>query len=279
MDNANAGISCTFYTVKQLAVLFGKSEDAIRRWKNEGLGRDEDNIKLRAVEREDADGRKNSRHLVFSREAVIEFVRANPFLMDEAPQLAVMMQAEGAWSRPVISGEPDFDVWADDADEPDIPFGWHCGRVDVEERGEFTPPVFERRGRRRSDSAEALRRRLRAEAGFDEDPLDDYFREEQNKGWKNPMPVGDRRAADAELRRRKEVVYFVLGSLREHIERLENERQELTKAESGLWQSGLDERMTASLFKIVSEKQQEIFKQTDMLEEFIDVIDAELEDA
>ncbi len=102
MDNTNPGISCAFYTVKQLAALFGKSEDTIRRWKNEGVGKEEDNIKLRAVEREDARGRKNARHLVFSRDAVIEFVKANPFLMDDAPQLSLMMQAEGAWTGGAI---------------------------------------------------------------------------------------------------------------------------------------------------------------------------------
>ena len=97
MDNNFTGISCAFYTVKQLAALFNKSEDTIRRWKNEGIGKEEDNIKLRAIEREDGSGRKNVRHLVFSRDAVIDFVKANPFLMDDAPQLNMMMQAEDAW--------------------------------------------------------------------------------------------------------------------------------------------------------------------------------------
>ncbi len=97
MDNMFTGISCAFYTVKQLSALFNKSEDTIRRWKNEGIGKEEDNIKLRAIEREDGSGRKNVRHLVFSREAVIDFVKANPFLMDDAPQLNMMMQAENAW--------------------------------------------------------------------------------------------------------------------------------------------------------------------------------------
>ena len=95
MEQKNSGTGCAFYTVKQLAALFGKSEDTIRRWKNEGVGREEGNTKLRAVEKGESEGRRNARHLVFSREAVIDFVRANPFLMDGAPQLSLMMEAEG----------------------------------------------------------------------------------------------------------------------------------------------------------------------------------------
>ena len=91
MDNANMGAA---FTVRQLSELFGKSEDTIRRWKNEGIGKGDDNIRLEAIENEDAFGRRTSRHLTFTRSAVREFVRANPFLMDDAPALREFMQQE-----------------------------------------------------------------------------------------------------------------------------------------------------------------------------------------
>lgn len=91
MDNANSGAA---FTVRQLSELFGKSEDTIRRWKNEGIGKGDDNIRLEAIENEDAFGRRTSRHLTFTRSAVRDFVRANPFLMDDAPALREFMERE-----------------------------------------------------------------------------------------------------------------------------------------------------------------------------------------
>lgn len=84
----------TSFTVRQLSELFGKSEDTIRRWKNEGIGRGDDNIRLEAIENEDAFGRRTSRHLAFTRRAVRDFVRVNPFLMDDAPLLQEFMEQE-----------------------------------------------------------------------------------------------------------------------------------------------------------------------------------------
>lgn len=91
MDNTNNGAA---FTVRQLSELFGKSEDTIRRWKNEGIGKGDDNIRLEAIENEDAFGRRTSRHLTFTRSAVRDFVRANPFLMDDAPALREFMERE-----------------------------------------------------------------------------------------------------------------------------------------------------------------------------------------
>lgn len=95
----------TSFTVKQLSELFGKSEDTIRRWKNEGVGKGEDNVKLQAVEKEDASGRRNSRHLVFTKSAVRDFVQANPYLMDNAPQLREFMEERS--KKPRVFALPD----------------------------------------------------------------------------------------------------------------------------------------------------------------------------
>ena len=288
MEQKMGGLSCSVYTVKQLAALFGKSEDAIRRWKNEGLGKDEDNIKLRSMEREDGSGRKNARHLVFSREAVIEFVLANPFLMDESPQLALMMQAEGAWNGhmmpPPDKYAEDEDFW-DEYDEEintdfSSRFSIYSGNIGVSgQRERPFSPAFERRSAPRSDAAEDFRRRLREEAGFNSsDEWSEYSYDASNRGWKKTMPIGDRHACEQEYRRRKKTAYFALNVLRSRMYELDRERIELAGAEAGLYGSGLDESMRASLAKLAREKLEELSEQVDMLEEFIDVIEAEIED-
>ena len=104
-NNVSSVTRLAAFTVKQLSELFGKSEDTIRRWKNEGVGKGEDNVKLRAVENEDEFGRRTSRHLVFTRSAVRDFVQANPFLMDDAPQLREFMEQKTR--RPDVFALPD----------------------------------------------------------------------------------------------------------------------------------------------------------------------------
>lgn len=120
MDKRNDRSAAAF-TVRQLSELFGKSEDTIRRWKNEGIGRGEDNIRLAAVENEDAFGRRTSRHLVFTAQAVRDFVRANPFLMDGAPRLREFMDSAEETPR-VFALPEDLELarrsllWQDDED-------------------------------------------------------------------------------------------------------------------------------------------------------------------
>ncbi len=175
MEQNGFGLSCAFYTVKQLAALFGKSEDAIRRWKNEGLGKDEDNIKLRAVEREDGRGRKNARHLVFSRDAVIEFVKANPFLMDDAPQLSMMMQAEGAWSDGAIPMPGEVGGFSSAAEEEEWDREVNDAFASRFSRGNGAVSV---RPREENDRRPVIERRANARRSIPFDDFDDDFEDE-----------------------------------------------------------------------------------------------------
>ncbi len=110
------------FTVRQLSELFGKSEDTIRRWKNEGIGKGEDNIRLVAVENEDAFGHRTSRHLTFTRSAVRDFVRTNPFLMDDAPLLREFMEQEDTTSRVIaLPASLDSSRADDRGEEPEFP--------------------------------------------------------------------------------------------------------------------------------------------------------------
>lgn len=70
------------FSVRQLAVLFGRTEQTIRRWKDQG--------KLQAAS--DTDGT-----LVFTLDAVRELVRKNPRLLDKAaPQLREMLYGDAS---------------------------------------------------------------------------------------------------------------------------------------------------------------------------------------
>ena len=84
--STNSDTPVKTYSVKQLAKLFGKSEDTIRRWKNEGIGTGPDAVKLNAVQ----DG-SSARHLVFTEDAVREFILANPNLLDDSPELLKLL--------------------------------------------------------------------------------------------------------------------------------------------------------------------------------------------
>lgn len=284
MDKSEVGVSRAFYTVKQLAALFGKSEDTIRRWKNEGIGRGEDNIRLRSLEREDEDGRKNSRHLVFPREAVIEFVRENPFLMDDAPELGKLMQAEDAWRDRAIPmpGTFDFD---------EVSKGLALVRPMAEEEDEWSrPPRIERRpvtrvskvrgaqgeSRAESDLQERIRR-LREAARFDEvedNFYDSHEREFGSEPRKNPMPRGDREAGEREYQRRMRIINFALDTLRERCDGFDKERAELEKAMEELQGSSLS--TAASVTQVLGSKCSELEAQKAMLLEFIAIIEEEI---
>lgn len=83
------------FSVRQLANLFGRSEQTIRRWKDKGIN----GVKLadgfgweenEGPDGEDEGGRAGS--LVFTVDAVREFVDANPSLMDgAAPELELLL--------------------------------------------------------------------------------------------------------------------------------------------------------------------------------------------
>lgn len=286
MDKSEVGVSRAFYTVKQLSALFGKSEDTIRRWKNEGIGRGEDNIRLRSLEREDGEGRKNSRHLVFPREAVIEFVRENPFLMDDAPELGKLMQAEDAWRDRAIPMPGDFDF--DEANK-----GLALVRPMAEEEDEWTrPPCIERRPVRRAPKVREAQeqshagselqekiRRLREAARFDEEEdnfYDSYENEFFRESRRNPGPRGDREAGEREYQRRMKIIHFALDTIRERCDGFDKERSELEKAMEELQGSSLS--TAASVTQVLGAKCAELQEQKDMLLEFIAVIEEEIKE-
>ncbi len=242
----NPGISCAFYTVKQLASLFGKSEDTIRRWKNEGVGREDDNIKLRAVEREDGLGRKNARHLVFSREAVIEFVKANPFLMDDAPQLGLMMQAEGAWS-----GEA-------------IPLGGSIAEDDFFEDESFP---FEEHSNPFADR----RPRCEPPRGYFRRPIPD-FDDDWDEEFTPVKPPHRRKAKETEDR--EAMVAYIESVLEKQLKDLEAELREVGDAAEELNLS-LDFRGGATVRKLLLAREEELKKNIRYLEEFLDYIEEE----
>ncbi len=286
MDKSENGVSRAYYTVKQLSNLFCKSEDTIRRWKNEGIGRGEDNIRLRSLEREDEDGRKNSRHLVFPREAVIEFVRANPFLMDDAPDLGKLMQAEDAWRDRAIPMPGAFDF-------VETGNGLAIVRPMAEEEDEWSrPPRIERRPIRRPpeihkaqeqsraepDLQERIRR-LREASFFDEEEDNFYDFHESGFGsepWKNPVPRGDREAGEREYQRRMRIIRFALDTLRERCDAFDKERSDLEKAMEELQESSLS--TAASVTQVLGAKCTELQEQKDMLLEFIAVIEEEIKE-
>ena len=257
MDSNFMGISCSFYTVKQLAALFGKSEDTIRRWKNEGIGRDDDNIKLRAIEREDGRGRKSSRHLAFSREAVMDFVRANPFLMDDAPQLGLMMQAEGAWrdSALPMPGQivpaPEED-WEDEDDSiPPVPF-----------------------------FGEARERLFRACEADEEEEADEDISEYFDGGWRRLIPPSRGRrstAAEEEIKRREAVALFALETLRRDCADMDARRDRMLSEIAEVERSGMGSGTISSIVEVMEQKIAELAKEKEMLEEFIEVIEYELD--
>lgn len=84
MDGNSAGI--TTLSVRQLARLIGRSEQTVRRWNEQG--------KLKADDTDDGVG------LVFTVDAVREFVRKNPRLLDKAkPELIEMLNGNQAYVR------------------------------------------------------------------------------------------------------------------------------------------------------------------------------------
>lgn len=265
----NPGISCAFYTVKQLAALFGKSEDTIRRWKNEGVGKEEDNIKLRAVEREDGLGRKNVRHLVFSREAVIEFVKANPFLMDDAPQLNMMMQAEGAWNGGAIplggsvaepeEDEDDFIGYSVEKllHKKDVPDFEDC-RPRVERPHPFShiPPF--------------------PEDFFDDEPedeFDDFFRPTPPPRQPRKSPT-ERAKEEAD---KLEMLSYVKNLLDRELRQQRGELRELSAAIREMDRTDVGERAGSTLRKVLFAKNDELRKNIRYLEEFLEIL-AEEED-
>lgn len=270
MDDRSFGGSRAFYTVKQLAALFGKSEDTVRRWKNEGIGREEDNVRLRAVESADGEGRKNARHLVFSREAVIEFVRANPFLMDEAPELGKMMEAEDAWHGRAIPmpGEvehSDFKGLApvvsqsrEQRTRPSVRPVYSARFLNAamaEDEDDFEEEIFPPR-----ESAKQLRERLRRESGF-------------GREW-TPPTKEEREAAERACAHRMEVIRYALSCLEEKQETLEGEKQELIKAMGELSASGMDS--AGAIKKVLEDKCAELENKKAMLKEFVELIEEEI---
>ena len=252
----NPGISCAFYTVKQLASLFGKSEDTIRRWKNEGVGREDDNIKLRAVEREDGFGRKNARHLVFSREAVIEFVKANPFLMDDAPQLGLMMQAEGAWNGgaiPLGGNISDDEIFEEDIDpfeRSESPFSGMYGPFE-DRRPHCEPP-----------------------RGYFRRPIPDFDEEDEFEEEFCPPRRPARRRRSKDVEDREAMVDYIESVLQKQLEELEAELSEVKEAAEEMTLSS-DFRGSATVRKLLIARKEEIDKNIRYLEEFLDYIEEE----
>lgn len=252
----NPGISCAFYTVKQLAALFGKSEDTIRRWKNEGVGREEDNIKLRAVEREDGFGRKNTRHLVFSREAVIEFVKANPFLMDDAPQLGLMMQAEGAWNGgaiPLGGSIADNEFFEEDPDpreEYESPFSGMYGPFE-DKRPRAEPP-----------------------GGYFRRPIPDFDEEDEFEEEFCPPRRPPRRHKSKETEDREAMVDYIESVLRNQLKELETELEEVRDAIDEINRSSAL-RGSSTVRKLLFARKDELKKNIGYLEEFLDYIEEE----
>lgn len=189
MENTSFASKLNFFTVKQLSELFGKSEDTIRRWKNEGIGKGEDNVKLHAVEQAEPDGRRGSRHLCFSRSAVRDFVQANPFLMDDAPQLRSLMEEKRERAPRVIALPSDLERM----------------------RGEM-PGSGEEEETAEEDSFARIRRLL-GEAPFGDDGYDDDFDEEPE----DDDPFGGEGATAGERQRRydEDAIRYMLHLLRE----------------------------------------------------------------
>ncbi len=334
MKNTNPGISCAFYTVKQLAALFGKSEDTIRRWKNEGVGKEEDNIKLRAVEREDGLGRKNARHLVFSREAVIEFVKANPFLMDDAPQLNMMMQAEGAWTggaipmpgtvaayAPPESDDDADDEFSDDYLERFIRRGDGVASVKKDRTPEFEQPDFTRRPQRRpwnsvlsdfekSDKDDPVyhpkadprtedepdpweRENLRpfsAYSGGDAPGGDDEFEDDEIPGPHHfdpfeararagfgPLPREPRSRRDnaAEMKRKREMLLYVVYVLESHMGELEDELDDVSISLRELNTGGISQRGADTMRRMLSSRREELTKKIGYISDFVELLEEE----
>ncbi|MBE7016909.1 MAG: helix-turn-helix domain-containing protein [Ruminococcaceae bacterium] len=264
----NPGISCAFYTVKQLASLFGKSEDTIRRWKNEGVGREDDNIKLRAVEREDGFGRKNSRHLVFSRDAVIEFVKANPFLMDDAPQLGLMMQAEGAWNGGAIplGGS----VADDDTMDEFSRFSEEWGPF------ESAVPDFEDR-RPRAERPQ----HFPPIPPFPEDDSDDDFEDGFDDFFRSATPPRPPRRSRAEKAKEEaeklEMLSYIKNLLERELRQQRGELRELSAAIREMNRSDVGASAGSTLRKVLFAKNDELRKNIRYLEEFLEIL-AEEED-
>jgi len=266
MEQNFGGISCSFYTVKQLATLFGKSEDAIRRWKNEGLGKDEDNIKLRAVEREDGSAGKNARHLIFSREAVIEFVKANPFLMDEAPQLGLMMQAEGAWkgsALPMPGAFADEDDWEDD----EIPVPDFSGFGRMQERA--VPPHNIRDDWDDDDDEIPFE-------GYDEDFIEKLRRESFGERTR-PHRRRGRREQDEKQEKLLKAVRYAFEVLNERVDSMKKEKEDLAEGIRLLEFGRMSEACIRPLKAVAEEKIGELDEHMDMLEMFIELIAEEME--
>ena len=80
------------FSVRQLAVLFGRTEQTIRRWKDQG--------KLQAAS--DTDGT-----LVFTLDAVRELVRKNPRLLDKAAEAIHARRGEP------LTGPVPHDAWTE----------------------------------------------------------------------------------------------------------------------------------------------------------------------
>lgn len=237
----------TSFTVKQLSELFGKSEDTIRRWKNEGVGKGEDNIKLRAVENEDEFGHRTSRHLVFTRSAVRDFVQANPFLMDDAPQLREFMErrekrpdvfalpgsVEDSRRRTAWQDAEEYEEDVDEDGEPDI-FGSFFD--EVEEEYEASEDDFLNRFLRSIRGNGKRRARPRPEPEFfdedeDEEPEPEEDFTSRRRGRRGPD------AEDEDFRRWQESAKNV-GSMNYMLllihEREKSCRQELARNEQAL---------------------------------------------
>lgn len=263
MNSNFNGISCSFYTVKQLAALFGKSEDTIRRWKNEGIGREDDNIKLRAQEREDGRGRKSARHLVFSREAVMDFVRANPFLMDDAPQLGLMMQAEGAWTDRALPMPGDI------GSEPD---------EDWEDEEDIGIPPVNRSFRAPFGSFDEARERLDRACEFEEE---EDLSSEWDREWRRPSPFLRRgrrpSAAEEKVKRLEAAAIFALEILRRDCDDMEARRDKMQEEIAEVERSGMGSGTISSIVEVMEQKIAQLGKEKEMLMEFIEFIESELD--
>lgn len=307
MDNTNSGISCSFYTVKQLASLFNKSEDTIRRWKNEGIGKDEDNMKLRAIEKGGSEGRRNARHLVFSREAVIEFVRANPFLMDDAPQLNMMMQAEGAWrggAIPMPGGvEPETSTMSpgvrdfllrlgtedlgdmaeeavgtafirDKAPEHERPSFVYRHRREAPPPPEFDDETFDTDGWAKSAWEEDPEDKWGEGVEIDDEPFDEWERGSRSHSSRSRRRP--RRGPSIDYERQLRVINFALDTIREHRSGLEKEIDELDEALTELELSGMPQHSVRAIKQVTEQRIKKIEEEQDMLRDFIELIEEEI---
>ena len=108
------------------------------------------------------------------------------------------------------------------------------------------------------------------------------FDDMDNTGWKRRIPrggPGSRQAADEEFRRRGKVIDFALETLRNKCEEMTRRREKMSREIKEVQTSGMDGCTINSIIDMMHQKIDELSEQTDMLEEFIAVIEAEIADS